>query len=37
MTEKTELLGYAATIEAIIFASEKPVGERELRHHIPDE
>ena len=37
MTEKTELLGYAATIEAIIFASDKPLGERELRHHIPDE
>jgi segregation and condensation protein B len=37
MTEKTELLGYAATVEAIIFASDKPVRERELRHHIPDE
>jgi segregation and condensation protein B len=30
-------LGYAATVEAIIFASDKPVRERELRHHIPDE
>ena len=37
MTEKTELLGFAATVEAIIFASDKPLGERELRHHIPDE
>ena len=37
MTEKTELLGYAATVEAIIFASDKPVRERDLRHHIPDE
>ena len=37
MTEKTELLGYAATVEAMIFASDKPVRERELRHHIPDE
>ena len=37
MTEKTELLGYAATVEAIIFASDKPVRERELRHHVPDE
>ena len=37
MTEKTVLLGYAATVEAIIFASDKPVRERELRHHIPDE
>jgi len=37
MTKKTELLGYAATVEAIIFASDKPVRERELRHHIPDE
>ena len=37
MTEKTVLMSYAATIEAIIFASNKPVRERELRHHIPDE
>ena len=37
MTEKTELLGYAATVEAIIFASDKPVRERELRQHIPDD
>ncbi len=37
MTKKTVLMGYAATVEAIIFASNKPVGERELRHHIPDE
>ena len=37
MTEKTVLMSYAATIEAIIFASKKPVRERELRHHIPDE
>ncbi len=37
MTEQTMLLGYAATLEAIIFASDKPVSERELRHHIPEE
>ena len=37
MTEKTVLMGYTATLEAIIFASDKPVRERELRHHIPDE
>ena len=37
MTEKTELLGYVATVEAIIFSSDKPVRECELRHHIPDE
>ena len=37
MTEQTELMGYAATLEAIIFASDKPVRERELRQHIPDE
>ena len=37
MTEKTVLMSYAATIEAIIFASNKPVRERELRLHIPDE
>ena len=27
----------AATIEALIFASEKPVREAELRNHIPDD
>ena len=37
MTEKTVLMGYVVTVEAIIFASDKPVRERELRHHIPDE
>ena len=37
MTEQTSLKGYAATLEAIIFASDKPVRERELRYHIPDE
>ena len=37
MTEKTVLMGYAATVEAIIFASDKPVRERELRHYIPHE
>ena len=28
---------YAATVEAVIFASDKPVRERDLRHHLPDE
>lgn len=37
MTKKTVLMGYAATIEAIIFASDKPLRERELRHYMPDE
>ena len=37
MTEKTLLIGYVATVEAIIFASDKPVSERELRHYIPHE
>ena len=37
MTEKTLLMGYVATVEAIIFASDKPVRERELRHYIPHE
>ena len=37
MTEQTMLMGYVATVEAIIFAADKPVRERELRHHIPDE
>ena len=27
---------WAATIEAVIFASDKPVRETELRNHIPD-
>lgn len=31
------LQNYAAVIEAIIFASAKPVRERDLRHHLPDE
>ena len=37
MTEKTLLMGYVATVEAIIFASDKPVRERELRRYIPHE
>lgn len=37
MTEKMKLMVYAATFEAIIFASDKPVRERELRQYIPDE
>ena len=31
------LTEHAALVEAIIFASDKPVRERELRHHLPDE
>ncbi len=37
MTKDVKLIGYAAMVEAIIFASDKPVHERELRHHLPDE
>lgn len=28
---------YAATIEAVIFAADKPVRERDLVHHLPDD
>ena len=28
---------WAATIEAVIFASEKPIRESDLRNHLPDD
>ena len=31
------LVTWAATIEAVIFASEKPVRENDLRNHLPDD
>ena len=31
------LATWAATIEAVIFASEKPVRENDLRNHLPDD
>lgn len=30
------LMEYAATLEAVVFASDKPVRDRELQHHLPD-
>jgi len=30
------LTEYAATLEALVFASDKPVRDRELQHHLPD-
>ena len=30
------LTEYAATLEALVFASDKPVLDRELQHHLPD-
>ena len=37
MTATPPLQSYAATVEALIFASDKPVRERDLRHHIPED
>ena len=31
------LVEYAATLEALVFASDKPVRERELQHHLPSD
>jgi len=36
MTGTDTLTDYAAILEALIFASEKPVRERDLLHHLPD-
>ena len=36
MSGLDSLTEYAATLEALVFASDKPVRERELRHHLPD-
>ena len=37
MISLDKMTEYAATLEALIFASEKPVRERELQHHLPDD
>ena len=37
MSSSDKLTEYAATLEALVFASEKPVRERELQHHLPDD
>jgi len=36
MTGLDALTAYAATLEAVVFASDKPVRERELQHHLPE-
>jgi chromosome segregation and condensation protein ScpB len=36
MTGLDPLSDYAATLEAVVFASDKPVRERDLQHHLPD-
>ena len=36
MSSLDSLTEYAATLEALIFASDKPVLDRELQHHLPD-
>ena len=36
MSSLDSLTEYAATLEALVFASNKPVLDRELQHHLPD-
>ena len=36
MTGLETLSDYAATLEALVFASDKPLRERDLQHHLPD-
>ena len=36
MSSSDSLTEYAATLEALVFASDKPVRDRELQHHLPD-
>ena len=37
MSSLDKIIEYAATLEALVFASEKPVCDRELQHHLPDD
>ena len=37
MSSLDKLTEYAATLEALVFASDKPVLDRELQHHLPDD
>ena len=37
MSSLDSLTEYAATLEALVFASDKPVLDRELQHHLPDQ
>ena len=36
MSSLDSLTEYAATLEALVFSSDKPVLDRELQHHLPD-
>ena len=36
MSSSDSLTEYAATFEALVFASDKPVRDRELQHHLPN-
>ncbi|MEC8654137.1 MAG: SMC-Scp complex subunit ScpB [Pseudomonadota bacterium] len=36
MSSLDSLTEYAATLEALVFASDKPVRDRELQHHLPN-
>ena len=37
MSDLNRLVEYAATLEALVFASDKPVRDRELQHHLPND
>ena len=37
MVSCKQLTEYAATLEALVFASDKPLRDRELQHHLPNE
>ena len=37
MSSLDKLTEYAATLEALVFASDKPVCDRELQHYLPDD
>ena len=37
MSSLDKMTEYAATLEAVVFASEKPVLDRELQHYLPDD
>ena len=37
MSSLDKLIEYAATLEALVFASDKPVRDRELKHLLPDD
>ena len=36
MSSLDKMTEYAATLEALVFASDKPLRDRELQHHLPD-